>query len=318
MRLSTSAFDDLSPSAAIALLLTAMAAYFLLLEGFARAVLPRISENQHRIAQDRKAAQALQPLTASGARSVVVVGNSLLLHAVERREFSALMGADYQVVLYPIEGTTYLDWAYGLRRLFAEGSRPAAVVLCISAKQLLSDDTAGEGFAHSLMQLRDLGAVMRDAHLNLMTASAYFFANASAWLGTRTTFRDGLLQKWLPGADLLAAHLAARQTVPAVDNEAQILPIVQRLQTLRGLAGEYHAQFIYLMPPTLHQQEVSQALAAAARASHISVLIPYAPGELPHAAFSDGFHLNAAGAELYTRRAAAALREDLAATAPAL
>ena len=314
MRLSTSVFDHLSASAAIVLLLAGMAAYFLLLEGFARAVLPRVSENQHRIAQDRKAAQALQPLTASGARSVLVVGNSLLLHGVERHEFSASMGADYQVALYPIEGTTYLDWAYGLRRLFAEGSRPAVVVLCISAKQLLSDDTGGEGFAHSLMQLRDIGAVMRDSHLNLMTGSAYFFANSSAWLGTRTAFRDGLLQKWLPGADLLAAHLAVRQVVPHVDNETQIAPMVQRLQSLRTLAGKYHAQFIYLMPPTLYRYEVSQALVVAARALHISVLIPYEPGELPDAAFSDGFHLNAVGADLYTRRAAAALREDLAAS----
>ena len=86
------------------------------------------------------------------------VGNSLLLHGIDRDSLRVLMGPNYQVVLYPIEGTTYLDWAYGLRRLFAEGSRPAVVVLCISTRHLLSDATDGEGFAHALMQLRDLRA----------------------------------------------------------------------------------------------------------------------------------------------------------------
>ena len=63
--------------------------------------------------------------------------------------------------MYPIEDTTYLDWAYGLRRLLAGGSRPSVVVMCISAKHLLSDATDGEGFAYFLMRLRDLPEVAR-------------------------------------------------------------------------------------------------------------------------------------------------------------
>lgn len=190
MRSFTSAFEVATPARAIVLLLAAVALYFLVLEGFAREVLPRISENQRRIAYDYRATLQLRPTTADGARSVLVVGNSLLLHGIDRNQLRALMGPSYQVVLYPIEGTTYLDWAYGLRRLFAEGARPAVLVLCISTRHLLSDSTDGEGFAHALMQFRDLGPVVRDSHLDMMTASAYFFANMSAWLGTRTTFRE--------------------------------------------------------------------------------------------------------------------------------
>jgi len=298
------------------LLLLAVALYFLLLEGFAREVLPRISANQRRIAEDAEAALRIQPTAANGARSILVLGNSLLLHGIDRDSLRVLMGPDYQLVLYPIEGTTYLDWAYGLRRLFAEGSRPAVVVLCISTRHLLSDATDGEGFAHALMRLRDLPPVVRDSHLNMMTAGAYFFANASAWLGTRTTFRDGLLQKWLPGADLLATHLSVRDPVPLVATEASVTRGVQRLQSLRALTAEYHARFIYLVPPTLYKLDIAPAVAAAARPSHVAVLIPFAPGEMRQAAFSDGFHLNPEGAHAYTRRAAAVLLEALAATPP--
>jgi len=314
MRSFTSAFEVATPARAIALLLAAVVLYFLALEGFAREVLPRISENQRRIAYDYRATLQLRPTTADGARSVLVVGNSLLLHGIDRNQLRALMGPSYQVVLYPIEGTTYLDWAYGLRRLFAEGARPAVLVLCISTRHLLSDSTDGEGFAHALMQFRDLGPVVRDSHLDMMTASAYFFANMSAWLGTRTTFRDGLLQRWLPGADMLAAHLSVRDPVPLVANEKSVSRGVHRLVSLRALAGEYHARFIYLVPPTLYKLDIAPAVASAALASQVSVVIPVAPGEMPRAAFSDGFHLNPDGALSYTQRAAATLLETLTAT----
>jgi hypothetical protein len=148
----------------------------------------------------------------------------------------------------------------------------------------------------------------------MMTASAYFFAYMSAWLGTRTTFRDGLLQRWLPGADMLALHLSVRDPVPLVANEKSVSRGVQRLVSLRALADEYHARFIYLLPPTLYKLDIAPAVASAALASRVSVLIPFAPGEMPHAAFSDGFHLNPDGALSYTQRAAATLLETLSAT----
>ena len=257
----------------------------------------------------------LRPTAADGARSVLVVGNSLLLHGIDRNQLRALMGPSYQVVLYPIEGTTYLDWAYGLRRLFAEGSRPAVVVLCISTRHLLSDATDGEGFAHALMQFRDLGPVVRDSHLNMMTASAYFFANMSAWLGTRTTFRDGLLQRWLPGADMLAAHLSVRDPVPLVANEKSVSRGVQRLRVAarRSPTNTTPGSSIWCPRHSTNWTLRRRWRPRRCRPTS-SVLIPFAPGEMPQAAFSDGFHLNPDGALSYTQRAAATLLETLTAT----
>ena len=84
--------------------------------------------------------------------------------------------------------------------------------------------------------------------------------------------------------------------------------------SLPALAYEYHARFIYLLPPTLYKLDLAPAVASAALASHVSVLMPFAPGEMPQAAFSDGFHLNPDGALSYTQRAAATLLETLSAT----
>ena len=70
---------------------------------------------------------------------------------------------------------------------------PGVVVLCISARHLASNATNGEGFAHSMMRMADLPGVVREAHLDMMDASAYFFAHESAWLGARTNVRAGEL-----------------------------------------------------------------------------------------------------------------------------
>jgi lysophospholipase L1-like esterase len=53
-------------------------------------------------------------------------------------------------------------------------------------------------------------------------------------------------------------------------------------------------------------------VALAAANEGISVLIPYQPAELPAKAFSDGFHLNRQGAELFTSRLGKELPQVLA------
>lgn len=276
-----------------------------------RELLPRISEYEHREQQDSLAAGHLRATEPDGARTVLLVGNSLLLHGIDRGQLRALVAPGYRVIVYPIEGTTYLDWEYGLRRLFAEGSRPGVVVLCISARHVVSDATNGEGFAHSMMRMSDLPGVVREAHLDMMNVSAYFFANKSKWLGARTNFRAALLERWLPGADLLAADLTVPDRVPFVANASTTQRAVQRLQSLQALAAEHGAGFVYLVPASLNPLDPAPALAVGAAQAGVKVLIPYRPAEMPASAFSDGFHLNPQGATLYTQRAGQALRELL-------
>jgi len=184
----------MTASRAIAMLIIALLGYFLILEVAMRTVVTRLSKGQQREIEDRREAVLLKPRTPDGSTSILVVGNSLLLHGIDRARLQQEMGSRYHVVLYPIEGTTYLDWYFGLRRLFAEGARPTMLVLCISVRQLVYYQTAGEGFAHTMMSIADLPAVVRAGHLDMMTASAYFFANPSAWLGGRSSLRNGLLE----------------------------------------------------------------------------------------------------------------------------
>ena len=301
---------------AIAMLTIALLGYFLILEVAMRTVVPRLSNGQQRELEDRRAAVLLKPRMPDGSTSILVVGNSLLLHGIDRARLQRAMGSRYHVALYPIEGTTYLDWYFGLRRLFDDGARPSVLVLCISVRHLVSNQTAGEGFAHSMMNIADLPAVVRAGHLDMMTASEYFFANPSAWLGGRSSLRNGLLERWLPNASALAGALTVRDPVSLIADPATISGALHRLRDAGSLCGSYGARFVFLVPPSLNRSDPAEAVRSAAELAGLPVLVPYSPGEMPSAAFSDGFHLNPDGAVLFTDRAAAALLGVAAAGQP--
>jgi hypothetical protein len=303
MHSSTSASDWVTPARAIWLLAIALLVYVSAAEVATRLVLPRFSEELRRETRDHRAAVRQQ----AASRSVLLVGNSLLLYAVDRSRLTAAMGPTYDVVLYPVEATTYLDWYFGLRRLFAEGARPRLVVLCLNVTQVLSDATDGDTFAHALMRLGDLPAVARAGHLDLMITSEYFFANRSALLGDRAHLHHGLMSRWLPNASLLAHYLPIQHPAPLEIGPADVERVVERLQKVRELSATYGAQFIFLVPPSPNRADPAEAIRNAAASAGISVLVPYVPGEMPRAAFIDGFHLNSGGAVQFTERVARAL-----------
>jgi hypothetical protein len=303
MHSSTSGSDWLTPARAIWLLAISLLVYVSAVEVATRIALPRFSEELQRETRDHRAAVRLH----ADSRSVLLVGNSLLLYAIDRSQLTAAMGPAYDVVLYPVESTTYLDWYFGLRRLFAEGARPRLVVLCLNATNVLSDATEGDAFAHALMRLADLPAVARAGHLDLMTASEYFFANRSAFLGDRAHLHHGLMSRWLPNASLLARYLPIQHPASLQIGPAGIEREVERLQRVRELSAAYGAQFIFLVPPSPNRADPAQAIRSAAQNAGISVLVPYVPGELPGTAFIDGFHLNQRGAVQFTDRVARAL-----------
>lgn len=314
MRSFISSFKTLTFERALIWLLSGILLYFAILEVAMRTVFPKISHGQYREQTDYRAATAVRSVADGGRKSVLVIGNSLLLQGIDRAKLQQMLAPAAAVTVFPIEGTTYFDWYYGLRRLFAEGARPATIVLCINSRQVISNGTNGERFARSLMRLRDLPAVAEAAKLDSMTVSSYFFANASAWLGGRSYLRNGLLQRWMPDADILVTHFTARDLAPFTASPMVVATALSRLEQFAALSQENGAEFIWLVPPTLNSADPAPAIKRAAAVHDLPVLIPYRPGSLPRSVFADGFHLNSQGAALFTAQAAPALREQLSAS----
>jgi lysophospholipase L1-like esterase len=79
------------------------------------------------------------------------------------------------------------------------------------------------------------------------------------------------------------------------------------LPELGELARSYGVKIVLLIPPTLREDHSREIQAIGAQAG-VPVWVLSPPGELPRSLYTDGFHLNAQGNELYTGRLADQLR----------
>lgn len=303
MLLSIFNFKKPNPTHAIMLLLTTIFLYASILELVTRVGFSRISSTQHRIHEDYQAAILLQPTALDKRRSILIVGNSLLLFGVNRAKFIEEMAPKYHVVLLPIENTVYLDWYFGLRRLFAEGSRPEVVIVCLNIQQLISHSTNGEYFAHYMMRTSDIFNVKKIARLDTTKTSNFFFANVSSWIGSRSQIRNWLLEKLMPSFETLAGYLPNRASA-ILSTDDVVKQALLNLKDLQELVINNGARFIFLIPPQANSDNhnVTALIKSLAAQDGITIVTPYIPGEMPANVFKDGFHLNPYGADLFTER----------------
>jgi hypothetical protein len=306
MHSSISVSSQGNAARALKVLLAALLLYCCVLEVVAQAGFPRLSRIQRRIASGRRDALALQATTDEGAKTVLVLGNSLLVHGVDAQMLRREMAPRFQTNVFAIENTQYVDWYFGIRRLFAEGSHPSVVVLCLATRQLMSKGTDGEYFAHYIMQTRDLLSVKKEAKLDITTTSNFFFASHSAWLGSRASVRNWLLGELMPNVEQLTAYLPQQvSAMPSAD--VVVAEGMRRLQTLEALCASHGTRFVFLIPPSMRPGDRSDELQAAAESAGISVVIPFRAAEMPPSYFEDGFHLNSQGAVAFTEKLGPAL-----------
>ncbi|MGB2682236.1 MAG: hypothetical protein WBE39_13080 [Candidatus Competibacter sp.] len=303
-------FKKLDYPKAIFLLLISIVFYLILLESITFFGMKTVNKTAKRMHEDYRKVLQIDHNRGDQKPPLLLVGNSLLLLGVDRNKLTDGLSSKYTITFWPIENTGYLDWYFGLRRIFAEGSRPSYVILCLSMSQLTSKSLNSENFAYYMMDLNDLFLVKQAADLNVNTVGNYFFANFSSWLGNRWGIRNWIMEAWLPNADLLAKAFIPRAAQNIKRDDNLLLELSKtRLQALLDLCKAHRAKFLFLIPPTLNKGSSLEATIAAARQANIPVLVPYSPGELSKDHFSDGFHLNQKGALVFTQRLTSVLKE---------
>jgi hypothetical protein len=307
---STSNSEVRAATRAITVLLAGLFLYSAALEVVTRRGFSRVSRNQRRVYQDLSAAKSFAPRAENDAPAMLVVGNSLLLEGIDRESLKKELAPNYQLALLPVENTQFEDWYFGLRRLFAEGSRPSIVVVCLSTRQMMSRATDGEYFAYYLMQERDLLAVKKESHLDNTMASGYFFANRSEWLGSRAQIRNWLLQEIMPNMEHLIGFFPGK-TPPMPPKEQVVAGVLPHLLALDQLCKANGARLIAVVPPALSREDASADVQASAAREDIPVLVPLRPTDVTPDDFHDGFHLNPRGAARFTQRLASALLHTL-------
>ena len=290
-------------------LLAAMFLYICALEVTTRLVFPRINHIWRILQADHLTAISLHP-SEQNAATLLMVGNSYLEVGVNRDNLQREIAPTYSIAYLPMSGTSYLDWYFGLRKLFAEGSRPSVVGVCLSTRDLISDTTYGGSFAHTLMLRSDLLRVKKESHLDNTMASDYFFDSLSSWMGHRAEIHNWLLRRVGPEINDLVAYLKPKNQ-PLPPSDVIVAKALPRLRMLNELSQQNGARFFLLIPPTMDVQDASKEIQQAAAKEGILVLLPFQHAELPESAFLDGAHLNPQGAALFTERLGPALLQSL-------
>jgi hypothetical protein len=285
--------------------LVSLAIFCIALEALTRFGFSHISRIEARISRDHRAALAIRK---SDQPTVLLLGNSLILEGIDVDRLHASLAGQAQVVSFPIEGTQYLDWYYGMRRLFEEGSQPDMVIFCMSAEHLISSRIRGDYSAYYLFRLADIPQIRQDIHYDLTKTSSLVFSYFSLFYAGRTSLRNFVLvRRDRQYAELLQSFIGRPAHFPP---DPEVERIAQdRLAALRTLCSSHGARVAFLLAPGFGPGEAP--LVSAGVHSHTQVLVPIHLNQLGRDKFRDGFHLNAAGAQVFTDKVSELLRSQL-------
>ncbi|HEV3421935.1 MAG TPA: hypothetical protein VG075_16615 [Candidatus Acidoferrum sp.] len=259
-----------------------------------------------RISRQYDEALKIRTAAAGEPPSVLIVGNSLLLHGVQLNRLQELTSS--RMRLYPIflEATGYYDWLYALHGLFLRGARPQVVVLGVGVNYFLENGVRQDYAPMMFFNARDTLAVASDLKLDHTATSNLLLAHSSTFWDTRSAIRMQVLNHMVPHLEDLFSLVNPKPAVPEGREFAEIS--IPRLQRLRELCEANGAKLILLVPPTLDSENAVNQMAAAAQAAGVDVSVPIDPAALSAKFYQpDGMHLNRDGAVLFT----SALAEDL-------
>lgn len=276
------------------------------LELFSDYLLKHDSGTYARISEEYAEALKVRPAEPSEPASVLMVGNSLLLHGVKVDRLRELTSSRMRIYPIFLEATGYYDWLYGLRRLFRQGARPDVVVVGVGVNYFLADSIRQDYTPMMFVDARDTLALASDLHLDRTAASNLLLAHSSTFWDTRSAIRTQILERMLPNLEGLFSLINPKPSLPDGPEFAAIAN--PRLQRLRELCEARGAKLILLVPPTLASASAVDEMVRAAGMESVDVSVPIDPQSLSASFYQpDGMHLNRDGATLFT----SALAKDL-------
>jgi hypothetical protein len=248
----------------------------------------------------------IRPAGAGEPPSVLMVGNSLLLHGVQVNRLQEMTSSRMRIHPVFLEATGYYDWLYALHGLFLRGARPQVVVLGVGVNYFLENGVRQDYAPMMFFNARDTLAVASDLKLDRTETSNLLLAHASTFWDTRSAIRMQVLNHMVPHLEDLFSLVNQKPAVPEGREFAKMT--IPRLQRLRELCEANGARLILLVPPTLDSENAVNRMAAAAQATGVEVSVPIDPATLSAKFYQpDGMHLNRDGAVLFT----SALAKDL-------
>ena len=286
------------------------AALILVLEIASVYLLNHSSATYARISRQYDEALKIRPANAGEPQSVLIVGNSLLLHGVQVNRLQEMTSSSMRIYPIFLEATGYYDWLYALHGLFLRGARPQVVVLGVGVNYFLENGVRQDYAPMMFFNAWDTLAVASDLKLDRTATSNLLLAHSSTFWDTRSAIRMQVLNHVVPHLEGLFSLVNQKPAVPEGREFGEMS--IPRLQRLRALCEANGARLILLVPPTLDSENAISQMAAAAQAAGVDVSVPIDPAMLSAKFYQpDGMHLNRDGAVLFTSALAKDLPEKL-------
>ena len=276
------------------------------LEASSHYLLNHFSLTYSRISRQYEDAVKMQHAGVGEPPSVLMVGNSLLLHGIQLDRLRSMTSSSMQIYPIFLEATGYYDWLYGLRKILREGAKPDVVVVGVGVNYFLANSTRQDYAPMLFVDGRDTLAMASDLHLDRTATSNLWLAHVSTFWDTRSAIRTQVLNHFVPHLEDLFSLVSPRPSIPQGREFEEIT--IPRLQRLRELCEANGAKLILLVPPTLDSETAVSEMSYVARTVGVDVSVPIDPAGLsPKYYQPDGMHLNREGAVLFT----SALAKDL-------
>jgi hypothetical protein len=259
-----------------------------------------------RISRQFEEALSIRPARPGDPPSVLMVGNSLLLHGVQLDRLRALTSSSMRIYPIFLEATGYYDWLYGLQRLFRQGAKPQIVVVGVGVNYFLANGIRQDYVPMLFFDARDTLEVASDLHLDRTATSNLLLEHSSTFWDTRSAIRTQILSHVVPHLEDLFLLVNPRPSIPEGREFEEIA--IPRLRRLRELCEANGAKLVLLVPPTLSSERAVGEMAYAAHTAGVEISVPIDPAALSAKFYQrDGMHLNSDGAVLFT----SALAKDL-------
>jgi len=286
-------------------------AFIVSFELFGDYLLKHHSETYARVSRQYADALRVRPAKPGEPKSVLMVGNSLLLEGIDVDRLQKLTSS--QLSIHPIflEATGYYDWLYALQRLLREGSRPEVVVLGVGVNSFLSNSVRQDYVPLMFFDLKDAVNAAHDLKFDNTETSNLLLAHFSVFWDTRSVIRMQILRHTVPRCRGLFLLLKPQAAIPPPPQFAAIAS--PRLQRLQKLCASYDAKLIILVPPTPSSGDAVHEMTLASRKAGVATLVPVDPAVLSvHYYQPDEIHLNSEGAAIFTAALASYLPRQLA------
>jgi hypothetical protein len=268
----------------------------------------RLSQDVAHLQSFPESAQALDAAAMDADVRVLFLGNSLTRYGVEIDTFDA---AAEQVCRQRVaaikvtpDNTAVADWFYAYQNFFAETGRVPDVLVIGFEHGHLRDAPSihPQRLARFYCDAGDWEQLCeRDLH-GFEDRASFLLASQSALLSDRDRIERRALDLIIPGYQDGIQELNSR--LKAARRRVESAPTYDRLAELIDIARRDSVQVVLVAMPVPTPYELDADLVATAERTGAVLLDCREISELTREMFPDGLHMNAAAAEIFSRRLA--------------